>query len=191
MADPSDPPWLPEMDTSSECGVLALDAGGAYPRSVSFETEYSGERILFGTSGNLLVSVWRDAPDLPSMVLVRESAESMALRWPQGFAYINVVASGKPRFSEAVRRETREFMRSITPLATAHVLLLPGFLKVAVSSFINTALLLARPSAPTRIFSDLDAGLDFVEPLLAAGGQSWTREQLRAAVDSAVSLAEA
>ena len=71
-------------------------------------------------------------------------------------AFLNVVFAGVPNFPEPVREAGARLTKDpLFSLGRAHVVLMPGFLGVAVTSFINTFVLLGRPPFPTKIFHAL------------------------------------
>ena len=101
-------------------------------------------------------------------------------------AFLNVVFAGVPNFPEPVREAGARLTKDpLFSLGRAHVVLMPGFLGVAVTSFINTFVLLGRPPFPTKIFHALPqatvwlcekAGLQAEE--IAAGVET-VRKQLQ------------
>lgn len=151
---------------------------------MAFEAIHADEVLAFGRERNLIVSVWRDAPDVARMRMLREYSDRLADTYADQFGHLNLVVSGTPRFSEDVRRETRSFVAEGRSAVVAHVLLLPGFISVAVRSFLNTVMLVARPRVPTKIFSALEPGVAFVADVLVGGSEAWTLEQLQAAAQA-------
>jgi hypothetical protein len=129
----------------------------------------------FGIAGrrNLVVALWRDAPQVAWFQAIRDTTWPYADRWPEGAGWINLILSGTPRFSEEVRREAAAISTrdDIYRQGTAHVVTLEGLRGSATRAFLSTIFLLARSRTPTRVFADVAAAADWIAPKLGPG---WT-----------------
>jgi hypothetical protein len=105
---------------------------------------------------NLLVAAWRDAPRMTQMRQTALGSMTLSERFPTGVGFVNLVLSGTPSFSpevlEEAARQTRD-ERAATHVV-AHVVLVPGFAGSATRAFLSTVILLGRPRAATKVFSD-------------------------------------
>ncbi len=106
-------------------------------------------------AGKLFTCGWTNAPTINDMTaLETEGRRAEAEAGPM--ALLNVVFAGVPNFPEPVRAAGARLTRDpLFALGRAHVVLMPGFLGVAVTSFINTFILLGRSPFPTKIFHSL------------------------------------
>lgn len=154
---------------------------------VAPKTLYESARGFFVEKRNVLIVVWRDAPDLADIRAWHRLGLFMAKEHATS-ACIDVVVAGTPRFSDDVRRAAEELARDerIFPLGIAHVLLIPGLGGSAVRAFIGTILLVARPPAPAKVVGDVPSAIAWLLPKLGAG---WTAAELRAECDAAVERA--
>lgn len=139
----------------------------------------------------LLVLVWRDAPTVMQLqtFMVRARTHQVQLG-DRDLVVANLVLSGKPRFSAEVRDETARAVGYQRTLATAHIVELPGLAGVAVHSFFSTALLLARPRAPHKVFSGRAPAVRWLLPFLRGLGD-WSEARLLGDLDEAQDLAQA
>ncbi len=71
-------------------------------------------------------------------------------------------------------------------LGAAHVVLLGGFAGTATRSFLSTAILIGRPSIPTKVVGDAESAAAWLTPLLSPGAESWTRQAIVQLVNQAV-----
>ena len=136
-------------------------------------TPSSDDSILRLTSvGHVAIAAWNDAP--PTVEYIdRLAAFLRALRkaHPRGVGFINLIIDGRPTFSDGVRKATGKLMRDEPiELGSAQVVLLRGFKGIAVRMFLNSVILLGRPQFPHKIFANLEEALDWIDPLVAAGG---------------------
>lgn len=99
---------------------------------------------------------------------------------------MNVAADGRPSFSDDVRRIAVELTRDpmLFQLARAHVILMTGFVGVAVRSFINTFLLLGKPPRPTRMLASVEDAAPWLQAFLPEG--AWTPEAMAESVKNLV-----
>ncbi len=130
---------------------------------------------------HVFVAVWNDAPQRAQMMALAEHGRIFESTHGPA-ALINIAASGTPTFSDDVRRIAIELTRDPTlfALARAHVILMTGFVGVAVRSFVNTFILLGRPPTPTRMLSSIDAAASWVSVFLPEG--TWSTDALTDAV---------
>jgi hypothetical protein len=69
-------------------------------------------------------------------------------------------------------------------VGNAHVVNAAGLAGTAVRTFLSTVLLVARPTAPHKVFANLAEGAAWLAPLLAKDakdGQLWTAAEILAA----------
>ncbi len=134
---------------------------------------------LFGLAirRNVALALWRDAPRLEWFRAIRDKTWPYAARWPQGAAWINLIVSGTPLFSEEVRREAAEVSKrdDIYGLGTAHIITLEGFKGTATRAFLNTIFLLARAKTPTKVFATPEEAAPW---LVSRLGDDWTVEEI-------------
>jgi hypothetical protein len=83
-----------------------------------------------------------------------------------------------------VRNETIRMMKQteLFNLGSAHVILVGGFTGTAVRAFMSTTILLSRPRRPNKVFGEPEAAAAWLAPLLARGGEPWSRAKLAALV---------
>lgn len=132
---------------------------------------YQDPVVRISATGPLLVAVWREVPGMPQMrALIAANDSHRALLAGGKQAFINIVLSGTPRFSEEVRAETAHLIRRASSwrCATAHVIQTPGLKGVAIRTFMNTAVMVARPTVPTRVFADIGAAARWLPAHLPA-----------------------
>ena len=136
---------------------------------------------------NVAVAAWRDAPSVQQMRAFERVGLAMSKAHPKGTALFNVVLSGTPNFSTELRDETTRISarNDMFKLATAHLVLVEGFVGVAVRAFLTTSVLLAKTPTPTKVFSSKELAADWVHGLLEPSGEKWTRDQLLALVAKA------
>ncbi len=100
-------------------------------------------------------------------------------------ALFNVIISGKPSFSEEVRNEVNRITSDDTlfSAASAHVILVEGFIGSAVRAFLATALVVSRTKTPNKTFNDVDLAAKWVkERLEASNTETWAEADLVAFV---------
>lgn len=135
---------------------------------------------VFGI-GELLFSLWSDVPQLEHMqTLDRAVNQHLRAIGDKKQVFVNVMISGRPNFSEEVRRESAKFPQRYSKYraAVAHVVLLTGLAGVAVRAFTSTTLLVGRPSVPTKVFDNVEDAMAWLLPYLPSG---YTKERLLAA----------
>lgn len=146
---------------------------------------FSNDRMAITHAGKLLTCGWTNAPTMVEMnALESEGRRASAEAGPM--AFLNVVFAGVPNFPEPVRAAGARLTRDpLFALGRAHVVLMPGFLGVAVTSFINTFVLLGRPPFPTKIFHALPQATVWLcekaslQPEEIAAGVETVRKQLQ------------
>lgn len=134
---------------------------------MAFFELYADDRALMGHDGDVFVCGWNDAPTLVQMrALGEHGRRTESAHGP--LALLNVAFGGVPKFTDEVRKISAEYTRdaSLFVRARAHVVTIPGFVGVAVMAFINTFTLLGRPPRPTKVFRELDAGIQWILPTL-------------------------
>jgi hypothetical protein len=102
------------------------------------------------------VAAWRDAPTLAQTRPLRDVNRDLRRKLgDDGVAYCNIVLSGTPVFAADVREEITAINRDYGTrgLAQANLILIEGFAGTAVRAFLSTVNLIARTTAPVKIFS--------------------------------------
>jgi hypothetical protein len=143
---------------------------------------YSDATCRVGTSRNLFVYAWYDAPTLSQLQECGRLSRAMHRRHPQGTALLDLMVAGTPRFSEEIRAETTRLTAEPTTatLGVADVILLGGLAGVAVRTFINTVNLLGRTTRPHKVFSEVAPAAAWLGPKLSAGPERWTSADVAA-----------
>lgn len=117
--------------------------------------------------GNLHLCVWFDAPTLDQMRAYGRAARELSARFEGKSALVNGIVSGIPRFTGDVRDRVNSYTRRGHRLAAAaHVITIDGLVGTAARAFMNTALLVSRPSYPSKLFAEF------------APASRWITEQL-------------
>ena len=143
------------------------------PETVTFENEIA--RIAHDR--NVAVVVWFDAPRVKRELLEMEKVgKKIFAQYKESTALFNVIVSGTPSFSEEVRKEVMRITSDDTlfALASAHVLLLQGFVASAVRAFVSTALVLSRTTTPNKVFADVEGAAAWVMTRVEKGPVVWT-----------------
>ena len=138
---------------------------------------------------NVQVNVLRDAPTVEQMRAFARSGSTLGRRHERGAGLLNVVTGdGTPSFSEEVRHETVQLMKTpgMFTLGSAHIILFDGFKGTAVRAFMSTVMLLGRPPSPNKVFGDAEAAAAWLAPLLAKGAEAWSPAELVALVKRAL-----
>jgi hypothetical protein len=149
------------------------------------EIAHTDAVVRMVTTRNVQVNVWSNAPTVESIRAFGRIGVAHARRYPQGTGLLNlIVGGGTPSFSERVREEVVKLMkaREAFRLGSAHLILSRGFNGTAVRAFLSTAILLGRPLAPHKVFSETEAAAAWLAPLLGAGAEPWSRAELTALV---------
>jgi hypothetical protein len=136
---------------------------------------------------NIQVNLWADAPTVDQMRAFGRIGAAHSRRHPQGAALLNLITSGTPSFSEAVRDETVRVMKvsDMFRLGAAHLVLLEGFKGTAVRAFLSTVMLLGRPPIPNKVFGDAESAAAWMIPLLAPGAEAWSPVEIVSLVKQA------
>ena len=143
------------------------------PETIAFENETA--RIAYDR--NVAVTVWFDAPRTSLALLEMEKVgKKLLAAHKEETALLNVIVSGTPSFSEEVRKEVTRIMADDTLFAraSAHVILVEGFVGSAVRAFVSTALVLSRTTTPNKVFGDLDGAASWLTQRLDKGPVAWS-----------------
>ena len=100
-----------------------------------------------------------------------------------------MIISGKPSFSEEVRSEVNRITADDTlfSAATAHVILVEGFIGSAVRAFIATALVVSRTKTPNKTFGDVPSSAKWVKQRLdTTKTEPWAEGDLAAFVSHCI-----
>jgi hypothetical protein len=146
------------------------------------EIPFSNASIRIATSRNLVVFAWRDAPTVAEVRQCHRILRAVARQYPAGAGVINLIIQGTPSFSEAVRAEAARATSDplIAKVGVAHVVLVTGFVGVAVRGFLSSVTLLGRSPRKSRAFGDVPSGAAWLAPRLSVGGEAWTPAEVAA-----------
>lgn len=146
------------------------------------ETVHADSTLRIVIARNVQVNVWSNAPTLEQMHVFGRTGVAHARQHPRGTGLINLIVRGTPSFSEPVRAEAVKLVKQseIFSLCAAHVILLGGLASTAVRAFMNTAILLGRPTRPNKVFSEPETAIAWLAPLLARGAEPWSHAELAA-----------
>ncbi len=146
------------------------------------ELAFENETARIAIERNVVVAVWLQEPRVPAELREMERAgKKAALRHKGQSALFNVIISGRPSFSEEVRGEVNRITSDDTlfTAATAHVILVEGFVGSAVRAFLTTALVVSRTKTPNKTFGDVGVAAKWVnERLTAAKVDGWNEADL-------------
>jgi hypothetical protein len=123
---------------------------------------------------------------------MERAGKKVSAAYKGGGVLFNVIISGKPSFSEEVRSEVNRITSDDTlyTAATAHVILVEGFIGSAVRAFLATALVVSRTKTPNKTFGDLPSAVKWVKERCdatkqgspAESGMTWAEGDLAAFV---------
>lgn len=146
------------------------------------ELAFENETARIAIERNVVVAAWFTEPRVPLELREMERAgKKVSSKYKGKSALFNVILSGKPSFSEEVRSEVNRITSDDTlfTAATAHVILVEGFVGSAVRAFLATALVVSRTKTPNRTFNDVDLAAKWVkERLDAVKTDGWTEADL-------------
>ena len=150
------------------------------------EIFFENETARISIDRNVVVAAWFQEPRVPKELREMERAgKKVSSKHKSGGVLFNVILSGKPSFSEEVRTEVNRITSDDTlyTAATAHVILVEGFIGSAVRAFLATALVVSRTKTPNKTFTDVASAAKWVnERLAAAKIEGWTEGDLAAFV---------
>ncbi len=135
--------------------------------------------------GSLFMQAWSGDPTPAAHELVRAAADRAIELHPKNLCLLSLVRIprlGRPP-SEDSRRRSRAQSERLDPhlQASAIVFDVDGITGAAVRMFVSSVLLLSRPQAPTKTFSESDIAIDWlcghdgIEPALATGTDTLKR----------------
>src|SRR5690349_21502219 len=103
--------------------------------------------LRLGVSGNLLLCVWTATPELAHVRAMGRAMQPLSAKYREQWGFLDVVASGVPRFTDDVRDEVVRVMRDprLQGSGVAHVIQLSGLAGITTRAFLSTAMLIARP----------------------------------------------
>lgn len=152
------------------------------------ETHFEDEVLHLVSARNFLVGVWFNAPVVDHIRQLSERVRVMRVMHPRGHGYANLIVSGIPRFTADVRAAVTDLVKDeeLNDLGAAHIILTDGMVGSAVRAFLSTALLLGRPTTPTKVFADLDPAIEWLTPLLRTRAEpAWTEDEVRRVLETA------
>ena len=152
------------------------------------EIGFENEIARISTDKNVLVLRWADAPKgIAELREFEKIGRKLTSEYDKKAILASVIVSGTPKFSQEARDEVTRLTRTpMFHLGTAQIILVGGLAGVAVRAFLSTSVLVARPSTPTKVFAQLDPGIDWILARLHEGPVSWTRGDLAAFLNRAV-----
>jgi hypothetical protein len=153
------------------------------------EIGFENDIARISTDKNVLVLRWADAPrGVGELREFEKIGRKLTSEYGKKALLASVIVSGTPKFSQEARDEVTRLTRTpMFHLGTAQIILVGGLAGVAVRAFLSTSVLVARPSTPTKVFAQLDPGIDWILARLHEGPVSWTRGDLSAFLNRAVS----
>jgi len=149
---------------------------------IQVEIVHEDATLRIGVARNLSVLAWFDAPGLVQIRAMERARQAFVARHHGNVGSLDVVVSGTPRFSDEIRSEVARIMRDprLQGTGTAHVVLVDGLLGTTARTFLSTAILLARPATPHKVFGDLRAAAAWLAPLVSRIGEAWTADDILA-----------
>ena len=145
---------------------------------------FENETARISVDRNVVVAAWFQEPRVPKELREMERAgKKVSSKYKDG-ALFNVIISGKPSFSEEVRNEVNRITSDDTlfTAATAHVILVEGFIGSAVRAFLATALMVSRTKTPNKTFGDVASAVKWVQGRC----EGWTEGDLATLVDHCI-----
>lgn len=140
------------------------------------------------TRKNLALSVWTGAPSAGQIRTFHRHAERFSHNHSAGQLLCSIVLRGAPDFSQETRTELAKMVRDnkIFSLGSAHLILLGGLAGTAVRTFLNTVVLIAKPTAPLRVFAEKGAAVVWMHTQLSKAPEAWLNNEIRQAMDEAI-----
>lgn len=133
---------------------------------------YRDSIVSFHTCGALFLAKWSDAPTMTQMNAMLAHGRAFEARQPGGCGLSNVVVGGTPRFSSDVRKAAADLTSdaSLFQRCRMHMILLGGLPGATIQIFVNTFVLLGRPTVPTSAARKLGDGCKWIEEHLDEPG---------------------
>ncbi|MBZ0120735.1 MAG: hypothetical protein K8H88_27320 [Sandaracinaceae bacterium] len=130
--------------------------------------------------GPLLVAVWTGAPQTGQISEINRVASRASAAHGRPVALFDVIAEGRPEFTEALRKEGAKVVQTSSDivLAVAHVVVPKGLAGSAMWAFLSTMTLLGRASAPTKVFGNLQDGAHWLASQIADRVAGWSPERV-------------
>jgi hypothetical protein len=144
------------------------------------EIVHEAARVRIGTSRNLFVAAWYDAPEVEDLRAGLRAGVALAGKRRGDAVHLHVALSGTPRFGDDVRAELVRSLRDprVQAQATAFSVELAGLAGAATRAFLSTALLLSRTDTPHKVFGDRRAAAAWMVPALTKGGEAWSADDV-------------
>ncbi len=139
------------------------------------EIVHEDATLRLGVSRNLLVFAWSGTPESEHIRTLSRVHHTLAGRYHEHLAALDLVVTGTPRFTDPLRDELVRLVRDprLQGKGTAHVVSMGGLTGATVRAFISTVILLARPAAPNKVFSEVAPAAAWLVPMLTTGGEAW------------------
>ncbi|MBK8251731.1 MAG: hypothetical protein IPK82_03575 [Polyangiaceae bacterium] len=137
---------------------------------------------------NLALSVWTGAPSAGQIKTFYRHSERFVHAHPAGQILCSIVLRGTPDFSQETRTELAKMVKDhkLFSLGSAHLILLSGLAGTAVRTFLNTVVLIAKPTAPFRVFAEKGAAVVWLHTQLSKAPEAWLNNEIREAIDEAM-----
>ncbi len=151
------------------------------------EIHHEEDMLRIASFRNVLMPVWRDAPDVHQVRAYARVAQHFGATRPKSTAMLNAIVRGTPRFPEPVRDEVVKVMkmRGVFRLGVAHLITVGGLSGTATRAFMSTAILLGRPKAPSKVFSDPKEACEWLGPRATTPADPVPPDELLAAYQEA------
>jgi hypothetical protein len=151
------------------------------------EANVTGVRV--GSWGNCAINTWQAGADWSQLRELETSIRDLYTRYPSGVALIVLIEPGAPLPTAEHRKELESFYLRVTPIlrAVAQVVEGTGMWAVAGRSVMAALRLVQRRPYPTRVFSEINEALGWLEPHLenpGGAGVQDSQQGLCAMVDS-------
>lgn len=144
---------------------------------------FDSPEVRFGTSGPLLVSLYRGTTSPSMLDELERMQDALLLKYPR-ISTITVIgqASGLLKVDEAVRTRSVELGKKFDGkvLGSAIVVSATGLGAVMVRTFLSGFFLLSRAETPMKTFSKITEGMGWLQSL---PGQDLTIKTLVSATD--------
>lgn len=110
--------------------------------------------LRFTSADGLVVCVWTEAPTLDEVGDMERAGQSQARLNGGKAALLNVIVSGRPKFSDEVRAKVKRMTQQGQPFnwVVAHLILIDGLAGAGIRAFLTTGTLFARSEIPKRVF---------------------------------------
>jgi hypothetical protein len=146
---------------------------------------YRSECLILHERENLCGALWLASPLVEDVRALTEQGERGLRNYGGQTILLNIVARRRPqdpkvqaKFSADVRSALIELTKrdELHAAATAHVILPGGLLGMTVRTFLNTVVLVGRPTTPVKVFGDDREAAVWAASL--PGPVSWSTQEI-------------